>query len=113
MQNLKVTFENDAGLGLDGLLAMPADTPRAFALFARCFTCSKNLKAATHISRALTDAGIAVLRFDFTGLGQGEGEFADTNFFVQRQRMLEIADRCPVHRTLHGEVKVRTALAEY
>jgi putative redox protein len=49
-------------------------------LFAHCFTCSKNLKAATNISQALTDAGFAVLRFDFTGLGQSEGEFADSNF---------------------------------
>jgi putative redox protein len=80
MQNKKVTFHNDEGHALSGLMALPESAPRACALFAHCFTCSKNLKAATNIARALADAGIAVLRFDFTGLGQSEGEFADTNF---------------------------------
>jgi putative redox protein len=80
MQNRKVTFENDDGHTLSGLMALPDGTPRAFALFAHCFTCSKNLKAATNIARALTESGIAVLRFDFTGLGQSEGAFSDTNF---------------------------------
>jgi putative redox protein len=80
MQDKKVTFENDDGHRLSGLMALPAAAPTAFALFAHCFTCSKNLKAATNIARALTDSGIAVLRFDFTGLGQSEGDFADTNF---------------------------------
>ncbi len=80
MQNKKVTFENDDGHTLSGLMALPEDAPRAYALFAHCFTCSKNLKAAGNIARALTDAGLAVLRFDFTGLGQSEGDFADTNF---------------------------------
>ena len=80
MQNRKITFENDAGQTLSGLMALPDTAPRAYALFAHCFTCSKNLKAATNIARALADSGIAVLRFDFTGLGQSEGDFADTNF---------------------------------
>jgi putative redox protein len=80
MQNLNVTFENDDGQSLAGLMAMPTGTPNAFALFAHCFTCSKNLKAATNVSRALTDADIAVLRFDFTGRCQSDGKFADTNF---------------------------------
>ena len=80
MQNQKVTFENSTGHTLSGVLDLPADTPVAYALFAHCFTCSKNLKAAGNIARALNDAGIAVLRFDFTGLGQSEGAFADTNF---------------------------------
>ncbi len=80
MQNQKVTFENSAGQVLSGILGLPAGTPVGYALFAHCFTCSKNLKAASNIARALNDAGIAVLRFDFTGLGQSEGEFADTNF---------------------------------
>ena len=62
--------------------ARPADrvAPRAYALFAHCFTCSKDTQAATFISEALTDAGIAVLRFDFTGLGGSEGDFANTTF---------------------------------
>lgn len=80
MQSQKITFDNMSGEKLSGLLDMPSATPRAFALFAHCFTCSKNIKAAANISRSLTAAGIAVLRFDFTGLGQSEGEFADSNF---------------------------------
>lgn len=80
MQSLKVEFQNESGHRLAGILDMPLAEVQAYALFAHCFTCSKNLKAATNISRALTAAGIAVLRFDFTGLGQSEGEFADTNF---------------------------------
>ena len=80
MQSVKVNFRNSDGQQLSGILDLPAATPRAFALFAHCFTCSKNLKAATNITRAMAEAGIGVLRFDFTGLGQSEGEFADTNF---------------------------------
>lgn len=80
MQSNKVTFENDDGDTLSGIIDRPGAEPRAFALFAHCFTCSKNLKAARQLSQALCNAGIAVLRFDFTGLGQSEGEFADTNF---------------------------------
>jgi putative redox protein len=75
-----VRFPNDDGQKLAGILDTPGPQPRACALFAHCFTCSKNLKAATHIARALNDAGIAVLRFDFTGLGESEGDFADTSF---------------------------------
>jgi putative redox protein len=80
MQNLNVTFENDRDEALAGALTLPAGNTSAYALFAHCFTCSKNLKAATNIARAMAEAGIAVLRFDFTGLGQSEGDFADTNF---------------------------------
>ena len=54
--------------------------PRAFALLAHCFTCTKNIRAAVTISRALAQQGIGVLRFDFTGLGESDGDFADTNF---------------------------------
>ncbi|MDH4049691.1 MAG: alpha/beta fold hydrolase [Gammaproteobacteria bacterium] len=80
MQKKTVSFDNKDGRKLAGLLDFPHGPVRAYALFAHCFTCSKNLKAANNISRALTDAGIAVLRFDFTGLGQSEGDFADSNF---------------------------------
>ena len=80
MPNLHVTFPNNRGETLAGILSMPAAPPRAFALFAHCFTCSKDIRAAGNIARALNDESIAVLRFDFTGLGQSEGEFADTNF---------------------------------
>jgi putative redox protein len=80
MPSKNIVFENESGHALAGILDLPSAPPLAYALFAHCFTCSKNLKAAANIARALTDAGIAVLRFDFTGLGQSEGEFADTNF---------------------------------
>jgi putative redox protein len=77
----KIRFTNRAGLELAGDLELPAGgTWRATALFAHCFTCSRNLKAARHITRALAGAGFAVLRFDFTGLGESEGDFADTDF---------------------------------
>ena len=80
MRKLNVKFKNDAGEQLAGILDLPEARPRAYALFAHCFTCSKNLRAATNISQSLTAAGYAVLRFDFTGLGQSEGDFADTSF---------------------------------
>ena len=80
MQSKNVKFPNAEGQSLAGILDLPDGKPVAWALFAHCFTCSKNLKAANHISRSLVDAGIAVLRFDFTGLGQSEGAFADTTF---------------------------------
>jgi putative redox protein len=80
MPRERVQFENAAGEQLAGFLDLPTTPPSAFALFAHCFTCSKNLKAAGNISRSLNDAGIAVLRFDFTGLGESEGDFSDTTF---------------------------------
>ena len=76
----RVTFEGAHGDKLAARLEMPAGPVRACALFAHCFTCSKDIFAAVRISRALAERGIAVLRFDFTGLGESEGEFADTNF---------------------------------
>jgi len=81
MKTIRLQFPNAIGEMLSAKLEMPVDKkPIAFALFAHCFTCSKNLMAVTHISRGLTAKGIAVLRFDFTGLGESEGDFADTNF---------------------------------
>ena len=76
----KFTFTGSHGDALDARLDLPVGVPRAFALFAHCFTCGKDIAAASRISRGLVDAGIAVLRFDFTGLGSSEGEFANTNF---------------------------------
>ena len=76
-----VSFPGASGHALAARLDTPSGTlPRGYALFAHCFTCSKESKAATFISEALTEAGIAVLRFDFTGLGGSEGEFANTTF---------------------------------
>ena len=69
------------GQNLHGHLHMPVgERPRAYALFAHCFTCTANSRAAVHIARALAVEGIAVLRFDFTGLGASDGDFADSNF---------------------------------
>lgn len=77
----KIRFTNRAGLELAGDLELPAGGSwRATALFAHCFTCSRNLKAARNITRALAGAGFAVVRFDFTGLGESEGDFTDTHF---------------------------------
>jgi len=81
MKTQRITFTNHDGVQLSGLLDVPVGAePRASALFAHCFTCSKNLKAVGHIAEALTAEGLAVLRFDFTGLGQSQGDFADTTF---------------------------------
>ncbi len=81
MASEKIEFANDEGVALAAILDSPDETEtRACALFAHCFTCSKDLRAARAISKALADEGIAVLRFDFTGLGESEGEFAESNF---------------------------------
>ena len=81
MRFKKLEFENIDGQILSARIDLPvAGEPAAYALFAHCFTCSKNIKAIAHITRALNREGIAVMRFDFTGLGESEGDFADTNF---------------------------------
>ena len=74
-------IKNATGERLAARLDLPVEAqPIAYALFAHCFTCTKNLKAVGNISLVLTREGIALLRFDFTGLGESEGDFADTNF---------------------------------
>jgi len=73
-------FPNAQGQKLAALLDRPPGKPRAYALFAHCFTCGKDVHAAKRIAEGLTALGIAVLRFDFTGLGSSEGEFANTTF---------------------------------
>ncbi|QEM69320.1 OsmC family protein [Geobacter sp. FeAm09] len=81
MNTKRITFANSRGERLAARLELPEDEqPLAYALFAHCFTCSKDLTAAVHIARALSSRRIAVLRFDFTGLGESEGEFAATTF---------------------------------
>ena len=90
MKKLQFKFENDEGETLAGLLELPTE-PKAFALFAHCFTCGKDIAAASRISRSLASSGIAVLRFDFTGLGNSDGDFANTNFSSNVQDLLSAA----------------------
>ena len=81
MAATKVRFEGADGNELVGQVEMPVGAaPKAWALFAHCFTCTRNILAARNISRSLAGRGIAVLRFDFAGLGESDGDFADTNF---------------------------------
>jgi putative redox protein len=81
MKSERITFTNSREELLAARLDLPDDEkPIAYALFAHCFTCTKSIKAAVNIASALNRERIAVLRFDFTGLGQSEGDFADTNF---------------------------------
>lgn len=81
MKREKITFSNEDNIDIAAILDLPIDQePKAYVLFAHCFTCSKNLNAVKNISRAFTSNGFAVLRFDFTGLGNSEGDFEDTNF---------------------------------
>lgn len=81
MNTKMVTFPNARGERIAARLELPEDEqPLAYALFAHCFTCSKDLKAVVNISRALSSRRIAVLRFDFTGLGESEGDFSATSF---------------------------------
>jgi alpha-beta hydrolase superfamily lysophospholipase len=86
-------FSNAEGLRLAGLLDSPAGEARAYALFAHCFTCGKDLHAARRIAEGLTALGIAVLRFDFTGLGSSEGEFANTTFSSNVADLIAAADQ--------------------
>ncbi len=77
----RISFNNNEGLKLSANLEFPADNnPKAWCLFAHCFTCGKSIKSVKSISRALTSQGFGVLNFDFTGLGNSEGDFAETNF---------------------------------
>jgi uncharacterized OsmC-like protein/pimeloyl-ACP methyl ester carboxylesterase len=80
MPSERFEFPNARGEKLAALLDLPAGQPVAYALFAHCFTCGKDVLAAKRIAEGLTARGIAVLRFDFTGLGASEGEFANTTF---------------------------------
>ena len=88
----KLTFPGSQGPGLAARLDLPAAPPRAYALFAHCFTCSKDIFAAARIAGALAEEGFAVLRFDFTGLGASEGEFANTNFSSNVEDLIRAAD---------------------
>jgi uncharacterized OsmC-like protein/alpha-beta hydrolase superfamily lysophospholipase len=86
-------FSNADGLRLAGLLDNPPGEARAYALFAHCFTCGKDVHAARRIAEGLNALGIAVLRFDFTGLGSSEGEFANTTFSSNVADLVAAADQ--------------------
>lgn len=89
----KLYFKNQDGIKLAARLDLPIDMkPLAYALFAHCFTCSKNLKAISHISRSLVAEGIAILRFDFTGIGESEGDFSNTNFSSNKDDLISAAE---------------------
>ncbi|MGO3183168.1 MAG: bifunctional alpha/beta hydrolase/OsmC family protein [Aequorivita sp.] len=89
----KVSFTNKDKEQLAGRLELPLDRkPHNFVIFAHCFTCTKNLTAIRNVGRALTNAGFGVLRFDFTGLGESEGDFENTNFSGNVEDLVEAAD---------------------
>ncbi len=92
MQSLRSEFPGADGQLLAASLELPAGAIKAYALFAHCFTCGKDVFAASRIARALGEQGIAVLRFDFTGLGASEGDFANTNFSSNVADLVAAAD---------------------
>ncbi|MGH3804986.1 MAG: alpha/beta hydrolase family protein, partial [Pseudonocardiaceae bacterium] len=111
-------FAGAGGAALAGRLDLPDREPRAHALFAHCFTCSKDLAAVARISRGLVAEGIGVLRFDFTGLGSSEGEFANTTFasnvgdLIAAAAALRDAGRAPsilIGHSLGGAAVLRAA----
>ena len=91
MKSQKLKIENRKGLRLNAILELPANQkPNYYAIFAHCFTCSSSLSAVRYISRALTKEGFAVLRFDFTGLGKSEGDFADSHFSANVEDLIDV-----------------------
>ncbi|HEY3258678.1 MAG TPA: alpha/beta fold hydrolase [Pseudonocardiaceae bacterium] len=92
MKSRRLEFPGSQGASLSARLDLPDGEPRAYALFAHCFTCSKDAIAAATISRALAEFGIAVLRFDFTGLGQSGGDFGNTDFSSNVEDLVRAAD---------------------
>ena len=93
----RLEFRGSDGSTLAARLDRPTGEPRAWALFAHCFTCGKDIFAASRISAALAERGFAVLRFDFTGLGASEGDFANTNFSSNIEDLLAAADHLRTH----------------
>jgi len=88
----KVEFPGSSGEPLSARLDSPIAPPIAYALFAHCFTCSKDTRAAAYVAAALAERGIACLRFDFTGLGGSGGDFANTSFSSNRDDLVAAAD---------------------
>ncbi|SDR58629.1 putative redox protein [Rhizobiales bacterium GAS191] len=92
MPSERFDFPNASGEALAALIDLPSGKPSAYALFAHCFTCGKDTRAAKRIAEGLTARGIAVLRFDFTGLGASDGEFANTTFSSNVADLVAAAD---------------------
>ena len=92
MKTEKMAFPGHSGETLAARLDSPDTPPRAYALFAHCFTCTKDIFAAAQIARSLAETGVAVLRFDFTGLGHSDGEFANANFSSNVGDLIAAAD---------------------
>lgn len=91
MPSQRIFIDNGRGDRLAGILELPSQTPTSFAIFSHCFTCSKDLKAIVKISRRLAQQGFAVVRFDFTGLGDSSGDFSATNFETNVEDVLAVA----------------------
>jgi uncharacterized OsmC-like protein/alpha-beta hydrolase superfamily lysophospholipase len=89
---IRATFPGSSGDDLAARLELPDGPVRAFALFAHCFSCTKDMLAARRIASGLATAGVAVLRFDFTGLGSSEGDFANTDFSSNVEDLIRAAD---------------------
>ncbi|MCP9200060.1 bifunctional alpha/beta hydrolase/OsmC family protein [Gramella sp. GC03-9] len=93
MEAIKVKFKNKDSQELSGVLELPGIKPPAnFVIFAHCFTCNKNFHAPKNISETLASKGFGVLRFDFTGLGESEGDFPDTNFSANVEDLIAAAN---------------------
>ena len=92
MQSQKVEFSNARGETLSGVLEVPDQTAFAWAIFAHCFTCSKKSLAASRVARGLAERGIGVLRFDFTGLVDSQGDFATSGFSSDVADLVAAAD---------------------
>ena len=91
MKSEKLKIKNRKGNVLHAHLELPANQkPNYYAIFAHCFTCSSSLSAVRHVSKALTKEGFAVVRFDFTGLGRSEGQFADSHFSANVEDLLDV-----------------------
>lgn len=93
----KIEFSSATGQTLVGKLDLPKGRPLAYALWAHCFSCTKDILAASRVAAGLTSRGIAVLRFDFTGLGSSDGEFANTNFSSNVEDLVAAADHLRAH----------------
>src|SRR3954454_13185322 len=96
-RSIRMTFPSRLGHELAARLDMPVVGARAYALFAHCFTCTKDIFAARRIAATLASLGVAVLRFDFTGLGSSEGEFQNTNFSSNVDDLVRAADHLGEH----------------